>query len=491
MAFVALVAFREPPPSTSPLAIGAAVVALVGTALVIEAQRSDAGVAYSQLLASSSGRIVAWRIVPAVVIALAAIPVAVGRQRLQRIAIAAAGIAAAGAMLADVSASHAAAGSLPFLNGLVQWVHVLSAGVWIGGLFALLLAIRGAESGTKGRAARRFSTLAGVALVGVAITGAFRAVVEIGAWDRIVTTTFGQLILVKVALILALATLGALNRYRNVPAALRRLRPLRRVGAAEVALGAGALLTAAGLVNVPPPTYAAPASPAQPQVVASGSDFGTTVRARLEVSPGTAGFNQFSLRVTDFDSGKVVQADAVTLRFSPPARPEVGATSLDLKRASDGTYQASGTNLSLDGNWRVDVLIQRGAQSAQVTLNLETRVVPLQIDINRVPGQLTIYTIHLSEGRTAQVYVDPGNPGANEFHVTFFDASGNELPVDQATIAMTPPGGQPTALPVRELESGHFVADANMQKGRYGFDIGGTARSGEQLNTHIDIDIGS
>ncbi|HEV3234970.1 MAG TPA: CopD family protein, partial [Candidatus Dormibacteraeota bacterium] len=303
---------------------------------------------------------------------------------------------------------------------------------------------------------------------------------------------FGLLVLVKVALILCLAGLGAVNRYRNIPRVFDRLRPLRRVGSAEVALGAAALLTAAGLVNVPPPAYAAAqTTPSPPEVVATGSDFGTTVKVRLSASPGTAGFNVFTLRITDYDTGRAIRADGVSLRFSLPAQPDVGTSSLELKLMPDGTYQGSGPNMSLDGNWRIDIFVQRAAQSAQVTVNLQTRTVPPQIDVNSVPGQLTIYTIHLTQGRTVQVYMDPGKPGLNEFHATFFDSSGNELPVNSATISMSPPGGQASPLPIRRLEPGHFVADATVAKGRYGFDILGAAPTGGQLSTHIDIDVGS
>ncbi len=42
-----------------------------------------------------------------------------------------------------------------------EWAHVLAVGVWIGGLAALLLGVRGAASEEKGRAVRRFSTAAG------------------------------------------------------------------------------------------------------------------------------------------------------------------------------------------------------------------------------------------------------------------------------------------------------------------------------------------
>src|SRR5207302_5301660 len=100
---------------------------------------------------------------------------------------------------------------------------------------------------------RRFSTMAGVALLAVAATGTVRAVIEIGAWDRLWSTTFGKLVIVKVALLLVLAGLGAVNRFVMVPRASRVVRGLRRVGSAEVLVAVSALVIAAALVNEAPP----------------------------------------------------------------------------------------------------------------------------------------------------------------------------------------------------------------------------------------------
>ena len=56
----------------------------------------------------------------------------------------------------------------------------------------------------------------------------------------------------------------------------------------------------------------------------TGSDFATTVKVRLTVSPGTAGFNNFVLRVTDYDTGATVHASSVQLEFTQPLRPQLG-----------------------------------------------------------------------------------------------------------------------------------------------------------------------
>ena len=143
--------------------------------------------------------------------------------------VAVAGVGAAASMWVDVASSYAGAEAPAAANLLIQWVHIVAAAVWIGGLLVLILAVRGKPSDIKGAAVRRFSTTAGIAIVVVAVTGTFRAVIEIGSIGQLFGSAFGVLVLVKVALFLLLAGLGAVNRYGNVPRASTVLRGLRRV----------------------------------------------------------------------------------------------------------------------------------------------------------------------------------------------------------------------------------------------------------------------
>ena len=59
----------------------------------------------------------------------------------------------------------AAGGPPPAATIGAQWAHFAAVGIWLGGLAALLLAVRGAPSATKAAAVRRFSSIAGVGLL--------------------------------------------------------------------------------------------------------------------------------------------------------------------------------------------------------------------------------------------------------------------------------------------------------------------------------------
>ena len=451
---------------------------------------------------SSARRSVAAILFRGVPLLVAGIGVVVEQRRPGHAALALVALGAAGALLADVLLSHAAAGSDAAVDVAIQALHVIAVGLWLGGLAGLLLTIGRTADEHTARAARRFSWLATIGIAVVAVTGLLRAIAEVGTVDALVTSDFGHLVIAKTALLATLALLGAVNHFRNVPAAGRTVRGLRRVGSVELLVGATVLLLTASLVNLAPPVEVAAAnaapspSPSLTPLIVDGNDFGTSVKVRLEVSPGTAGFDTFTATVTDYDSGVPVTADGVTLRFALPARSDVGSSRLDLAPTGAGVFAATGSNLSLDGTWQVTALVAHGASSVEVPLELTTRAAGSvgaspspSIDVNAVPGLPTIYTVHLSVGRTVQVYLDPGTVGANEVHATFFDTAGNELPVASVTMALGPVGGPLAPLTPRQLEPGHFVADTTLTAGTYSLSISGPAPNGDQLTTSLDIPV--
>jgi hypothetical protein len=400
-------------------------------------------------------------------------------------------LAAGAAMLGDVMTSHAAAAhSWRWFKEGTQLVHFAAAGVWAGGLAALVVTLRGLDTGERARAARRFSGAAGVALVVVAASGALRALDEVGAWGRLWSATFGRWVLLKIVLLAVLAGLGALNRYRHVRRAEDSARPLRRVAGVELLVIAVVLVATGFLQNLAPATStAAPKAP--PPVVVLGHDFATTVRIRLTVTPGMAGFNTFTAQIVDYDSGKPVVADKVSLHFAFPTRPDVGSSDLTLARQRDGSYTAQGANLALDGRWNVTVLVARGPNSVEVPLEVTTKTPPQTVTTSSQPGLPTIYTIHLNAGWSVQVYLDPGHVGVlNEFHHTYLSPDGAELNIYQASIAATAPGqSNSQTLTTRKLDPfGHYVSDLPPgPSGRYRFNIDATTTDGTEITAHLDI----
>lgn len=470
-----------------------AVAGLAGTIAVVAAQAYSAGVGVTDVFASSLGRSLLARTVPAAALVIAAVSLSRSK-RADKVLATVAAVAALAAMAVDVLNSHAAAQSPMLLNEFAQWLHVAAVGVWIGGVVALAVLLVRRTTDRDPHVVRRLSALAGVGIVVVAVTGVFRSVIEIQTWGNLVSTAFGALVLLKVGLLLVLGGLGALNRYGYIPRLPRTIHRIRRVVTTEAVIALGALTVAAALVNVAPPAeYAAAAAAAPANVVATGTDYATTVKATLTVTPGTAGFNAFDMRVVDYNTGNAVHADRVVLQLTQPFRPALGTSTLALARQSDGTFAAHASNLSLPGIWEVAAIVENGVQSTEVHLQLTTVSVPPVVRVARFTGGLpTLYTIHATPTVYAQVYLDPQKPGADQFHCTWLDPNGNEIPIADMTMGMTAPGGTPTILVHRRLDSiGHFVADANVAAGTTRFDVLATTTSGQSVATYINLTPGS
>jgi hypothetical protein len=120
-------------------------------------------------------------------------------------------------------------------------------------------------------------------------------------------------------------------------------------------------------------------------------------------------------------------------------------------------------------------------------MELEARAAPQPVKVSEAPGQPTLYTITLAAGGTLQGYIDPGRPGPNTVHFTFFSPSGDEQPTDKARARMTRQSGATEPLTLIRLGPGHFAANVDLEPGRVAFAIdattGKTRREGrfEQL----------
>jgi copper transport protein len=452
------------------------------------AQAADAGVEISRLLRTSLGHALWWRAAP---IAAAGLAIGIGQasERHWRKALMALGLLGGAAMLAHVIAGHAGAGSGLWRrwNILQQWGHFAGIGVWVGALAAVVLTARSRPHDAT--AVRRFSLGAAIALGAVAITGALRAVDEVGwSWPTLLSTEVGKLVLLKAALLALLALGGAAGRHLFVPRVPANLRGLHGLVAAQLSIAAGALAVTAILTGLALPSAMPVAGMAAPAISVAGNDYATSVRVRLTVTPGRTGINWFSVGITDYDTQRSVTADRVTLRFTKPDRPDIGASGLSLSRAADGTYQGQGANLALDGRWSVAVIVERQNRSTEVPLSLTTKSEPPTVRTVQVPGKPVLYNIDLSGGRMLSIYLDPGKAGYNTLHGTFIDERGRELELARAPeITLSRPGEIPRSRPALREGPGHFLSDADLGPGEWHLEIVATTRAGEVLRARLTV----
>jgi copper transport protein len=210
---------------------------------------------------------------------------------------------AVAAVVSLAAAGHAAAIQPRAWGVTVEAVHLLSAGVWAGGILALTLQRPpGGLLGTHGRVLLdRFTPPALTAFAVTVATGLIRGVQEVGSWGDLFDSSYGLVLLLKVLLVVLMVQFSVL--------AWRRIAvfPRGETVAAILVIGAAALLSAFPL---PPARQVEAAEEAEPTAQASpipagaaltlGSHAGP-VLVGLTVEPATPGRNELTIYVQSLD----------------------------------------------------------------------------------------------------------------------------------------------------------------------------------------------
>jgi len=153
-------------------------------------------------------------------------------------------------LLTSALTSHGAA--LPGSAGLgiaIDWLHIVGATAWVGGLVALAAILPVARSLAISSVLTRFARVVLIASMAVLLSGVLQGTLEVGSLSGLLGTPYGELVLIKSALILAMLGLASWNEWRRRAASLAGLQ---RGVAAELALGVVVFGVAAVLSGTPP-----------------------------------------------------------------------------------------------------------------------------------------------------------------------------------------------------------------------------------------------
>jgi putative copper export protein len=132
-------------------------------------------------------------------------------------------------------------------------VHVLAAGSWIGGLFHLWRSSRVASEATLVRMVGAFHLVAFVAVTCLAVTGVLHTLSLVGDAGNLLSTRWGQTLLLKLTLVAGTLVLGY-RHWRTASALIRagRRQAVSKSMGREVML-AIAVLVVTGLLTVTAP----------------------------------------------------------------------------------------------------------------------------------------------------------------------------------------------------------------------------------------------
>ncbi|MEV5369197.1 copper resistance protein CopC [Streptomyces albogriseolus] len=334
----------------------------------------------------------------------------------------AAGLAASWAMSEHASQGLQAGVAMP-----VDVVHLLAVAAWLGGLTALLVALHRApvETPVGHDAVRRFSRLAFGSVVTLAVTGVYQSWRQLGSWSAFTDTRYGQLLLVKIALVAVMVAVAFLSRRWT-----RRLADARGSAAAEEAERAEEEKQPAGTA---PATASETSETSEAGKTEAGHDAVRAAqlarqRAATEAARQKrlrdADPNRFGLRRSVLaEAGVAVVLLAVTTVLT---QTEPGRTEQDARAAAATSSSAPAT----------------GQGSGAVSLTMP-------FDTGGTNGKGVV-----------SVDLDPAQAGDNALHVYVEGPDGTPVDVPEVKIALTLAAQDIGPLPVTpdRITTGHWSA---------------------------------
>lgn len=275
--------------------------------------------------------------------------------------------------------SHSAAvGSLTPFGVANDWLHLVAAAIWTGGLIQLVVLtfwlLR--HSGTAGtiavaRLVARFSAIAGLSVLVLGATGLVQAYLHVGTPGALLDSGYGQALLVKIVLLLPVAALAGIHHFLIRPVLLRAIasgsigRTARAtIQATALAFRWTATMEALLLVGVVAATGALTSlsPPRQPSSGAAGplslSATADHLAITLEISPASPGLNRFVVIVREPATQGPPQVGPVVIRLAD-LRGELAEAEVPLTQAGSGRFTGQSRDLAVEGRWKAEVRVRQ------------------------------------------------------------------------------------------------------------------------------------
>jgi copper transport protein len=273
--------------------------------------------------------------------------------------------------------SHAAGAlTLAWAGVFVDWAHGMGVGIWVGGLFALILCLPVAlapyANGQRHDALRvvikRFSGVAIGALVVVIASGVYSASNWIYGGDEL-QSSFSTALIAKIIMILPLLAIGGLNHLLAHPDQYARLQKwinptlghFIRITRIEIIIASAVLVAASTLSATPIPAPAFIQSESQaPSATQTIGD----MTVSMAITPGGTGVNTFDIALSR-DNMPVTDASVVVMNQSPSQdkRGDIHTTEV----IDGGVYVSAGGEIDREGVWWSVVNITQNGVTERVT----------------------------------------------------------------------------------------------------------------------------
>ncbi|MFJ2849993.1 copper resistance CopC/CopD family protein [Streptomyces rubiginosohelvolus] len=344
------------------------------------------------------------------------------------------GVVATGIAATWAMSEHASTGIQANIAMPVDVLHLLAVAAWLGGLASLLVALY-RTPGIGSAAVRRFSAVAFGSVVVLAATGIYQSWRQVGSWSALTGTRYGQLLILKVALIAVLLAVAwfsrrwtgrltdsaaaseeaseeepasesdsvsadldperaaQLARQRAALTATKKKRVrdadpqrsgLRRSVLAEAAVAVVLLAVTTMLTSTEPgrteeeaaagtPSASAPAAGGPVNLKMPFDTGGQNGKGtvRIDIEPGRTGSNDLHVWI-DGSDGKPMDVPELKLALTLESK-DIGPLPVVPDRLAEGHWSASAVQIPMAGDWKIDVTV-RTSDIDQVTIDKNAKI---------------------------------------------------------------------------------------------------------------------
>ncbi|MEV0443687.1 copper resistance protein CopC [Streptomyces spectabilis] len=366
------------------------------------------------------------------------------------------GVVAIGIAATWALAEHASTGIQAGLAMPVDVLHLLAVAVWLGGVVALLLCLYRAPL-IDASAVRRFSGVAFGSVVALAATGLYQSWRQVGSWTALVETDYGQLLLIKIGLVVVLVGIASVSR-----------RWTGRIITEAGGLAPEAAATA--VVEQRTGTVGAKNSTAAKGATAKGA----TTKKKKPVAVAHSSKTGVAASVDTDDRADGGKAGAKTgakdggddKRAVQLARQRAAVDAAREKRVRDADPHRSGLRRSVLAEVGVAVVLLAVTTALTSTepgrTEEETKNAVSSAPRTAGPVKIKIpFDTGGQDGKgTVRLELDPGRTGSNDLHVYATRPNGSAFDIPEVKIAFTLKAKDVGPLPVApdRIATGHWSA---------------------------------
>lgn len=264
--------------------------------------------------------------------------------------------------------SHASAVPGSIWAVFSDFIHLLATSAWIGGLMLLTIMLEqmrrssAIDKSVLGPLFRRYGYMAKFSFFLLITTGLFNSLVHFPAWISLFNTFYGQVLLIKLLLVIIVwwLSLRSSNNLRrpadpsNLSDNLQRF--IRQISLAAL-IGLFLMVAVAALVQTQPPVKAtAITTPANLPFISHFQADDLTIH--VQVTPNQVGSNHFKVFLSHEDDSPIGEVQLVRLLFNYQDS-QIGQSSVDLKEQDVNIFGIEGAYLNQPGTWKLSIYVRR------------------------------------------------------------------------------------------------------------------------------------